>query len=130
VCRAINDKENECAKAVDQPVGGQCDNGGKCSNGLCLHEVGKETQPGICSKYCQTNDDCPTGYKMCSSISDSGLIKVCLPGDPKAAGSSGKKFGKPNHGGRKGKGKNQGGNQGNQNANQGNQGHKNNNQNH
>jgi hypothetical protein len=102
VCRALSETANECNKADGHPVGGQCMNGGECANGICLHYVGKETQPGICSKYCQTSDDCPASYKICDKISDTGMLKVCLPGDPKAAASgSSPKFGKPQHGGGK-----------------------------
>jgi hypothetical protein len=106
VCRAMSEATNECNKLQGQAVGGSCMNGGDCGNGICLHYVGKETQPGICSKYCSTGDDCPANYKICDKISDLGMLKVCLPGDPKAAasGSAGSKFGKPHHGGG-GKGK-------------------------
>jgi hypothetical protein len=105
VCRAMSEAVNECNKMQGQAVGGSCMNGGDCGNGICLHYVGKETQPGICSKYCQTPDDCPANYKICDRISDLGALKVCLPGDAKSAasGSASSKFAKPHHGGGKGK---------------------------
>lgn len=101
VCRAMSETQNECDKKQGQAVGGSCMQGGDCQNGICLHYVGKETQPGICSKYCNVSDDCPANYKICDKISDTGLLKVCIPGDPKAAatGSGRPKFGKPQHGG-------------------------------
>jgi hypothetical protein len=102
VCHAMSDTHNECNKSQGQAVGGSCMNGGDCANGICLHYVGKEAQPGICSKYCQTTDECPNNYKICDKITDLGLLKVCIPGDPKTASSADKsKFGKPNHGGKK-----------------------------
>jgi len=101
ICHAMNDTHNECNKPEGQQVGGSCMNGGDCANGICLHYVGKEAQPGICSKYCQAPDDCPNNYKICDKISDLGLLKVCIPGDPAKAATSAEKpkFSKPAHGG-------------------------------
>jgi hypothetical protein len=93
VCRTKDDNSgNWCSKAVGMAPNGSCMNSWDCQHNHCLKYVGKEDQPGICSKYCQTADDCPDGMKICMNISDSGLLKLCIPGDPKADPSSHPKF--------------------------------------
>jgi hypothetical protein len=88
VCRRKDDGSGQwCSKPVGAPPNGSCMNGNDCQHNECLKRVGQETQPGICSKYCASPDDCPAGMKICVSISDSGLLKVCIPGDPSTAGS-------------------------------------------
>jgi hypothetical protein len=85
VCRRKDDNTgNQCSTAVGTPANGACMNTWDCQHNACLHYVGKEDQPGLCTKYCQTSDDCPAGEKICEKISDTGMLKVCLPGDPKA----------------------------------------------
>ncbi len=87
VCRRKDDGGNWCSKPVGTAPNGSCMNASDCQHNECLKRIGQESQPGICSKYCQTPDDCPNGMKVCLSISDSGLIKVCLPGDGSASAS-------------------------------------------
>lgn len=83
VCRGTSDTGGQCSKALGQAPNGACMNGDDCSNGHCLHKVGEDATPGICSKWCQTGADCPDHMKLCAKISDSGLLKFCLPGDEK-----------------------------------------------
>jgi hypothetical protein len=68
---------NSCAKAVGIAVGGACQAPEGCQNGHCIKV--KPDEPGLCSRYCQTVVDCPTGMKVCDKISNSGLLKLCLP---------------------------------------------------
>jgi len=86
VCRD-NDKGagNLCAKAVGVAPNGACMNPPDCQHGHCLKKVGEQNEPGICSKFCQTPAECPDHMKICASISDSGLVKFCLPGEAGAA---------------------------------------------
>jgi hypothetical protein len=82
-----------CAKKEGTDIGGPCANRDDCNRGECLHRIGEEDKPGICSGHCQTANDCPAHFKTCDSISDSGGTKLCLPGEAGApAGSA--KFGK------------------------------------
>lgn len=83
VCRRKDDNSgNWCATAVGTPPNGACMNTWDCQHNACLHYVNKEDQPGLCTKYCATSEDCPAGMKICEKISDTGMLKVCLPGDP------------------------------------------------
>jgi hypothetical protein len=68
---------NSCAKPVGIAVGGACQSPEGCQNGHCLKV--KQDQPGLCSRYCQTVADCPVGMRVCDKISNSGLLKLCLP---------------------------------------------------
>ena len=49
-------------------------------------------QVDICSKFCADVSDCPEGMKTCESISDSGQVKLCLPGDPSLPAAEKPKF--------------------------------------
>ncbi len=40
--------------------------------------------PGVCSKFCTSPDDCPTGMKICDLINDTAVNKMCIPGDAAA----------------------------------------------
>jgi hypothetical protein len=93
VCRRKDDNSgNWCSKAIGTPPGGSCMNTWDCQHNECLKYVGKEDQPGLCTKYCKNSDDCPAGQKICEKISDTGMLKVCLPGDPAAAPSARPQF--------------------------------------
>lgn len=82
VCRRKDDGTgNWCSKAIGMRPNGACMGTEDCDHAQCLKYVGKEDQPGLCTKYCATPDDCPVGMKRCETISDTGLLKVCLPGD-------------------------------------------------
>jgi hypothetical protein len=86
VCRRKDDNSgNWCSKAQGAAPGGSCMNTWDCQHNECLKYVGKEDQPGLCTKYCSASADCPAGQKICEKISDTGMLKVCLPGDPAAA---------------------------------------------
>jgi hypothetical protein len=81
VCRQKDDgTADHCATAVGAAPNGTCMEPSDCQNGHCLKHVGEETSPGICSRYCTGPDDCPDGMKICDSISDTGTLKMCLPG--------------------------------------------------
>lgn len=93
VCRRKDDGSGQwCSKAVGTAPNGSCMTTSDCQHNQCLKYVGKDDQPGICSKFCGSPDDCPDGMKICAQISDSGLLKVCIPGDPKADPSSRPQF--------------------------------------
>jgi hypothetical protein len=94
VCRTKGDGTNAnwCSKPIGVAPNGACMDSFDCQHNHCLKYVGKQDQPGICSKYCQTADDCPDGMKICINISDSGMLKLCIPGDPKADASAQPKF--------------------------------------
>jgi hypothetical protein len=96
VCRADDNGFNMCSKAIGNPPNGSCMSPADCDHGHCLHHVGQEDQPGICSALCNTPADCAVpGMKICMSISDSPGEKFCLPGDATTAPSSVPKFGPP-----------------------------------
>ena len=92
VCRQ-EDTSNAlyCTKKENNPPGGTCQTRADCDHGECLHKVGEEDGPGICSAHCKTAADCPAHMKSCESISDSGAMKMCLPGE--AGGGATAKFG-------------------------------------
>lgn len=93
VCRIKDDRSgNYCSKAVGQPPNGGCMFGNDCQHGECLHRIGQEDQPGICSKYCASESDCPQDMQICLKISDSGLLKVCLPGSASTPAAERPKF--------------------------------------
>jgi hypothetical protein len=93
VCRRKDDNSgNWCSKAIGNAPNTSCMNTWDCQHNECLKYVGKEDQPGLCTKYCATPDDCPAGEKICEKISDTGMLKVCLPGDPAAAPSARPQF--------------------------------------
>lgn len=93
VCRRKDDASgNWCSKAIGTAPNGSCMNTWDCQHNECLKYVGKEDQPGLCTKYCQSPDECPAGMKICEKISDTGMLKVCLPGDPAAAATARPKF--------------------------------------
>jgi hypothetical protein len=85
VCHATSESSGLCSKSIGAAPNGPCMNGDDCANGSCLHKVGEDSSPGICSKWCSSADDCPAGMKLCMSISDSGSLKFCLPGNDPAA---------------------------------------------
>lgn len=88
VCRARDGKPGDaCAKPTGNAVGQTCQTASECQNGYCLKPVGQADSLGFCSGHCETSDDCPANYKICLGISDSGNLKMCLPGDPAAAGT-------------------------------------------
>lgn len=93
VCRSKDEGSGEaCAKSIGNAPNGGCMNATECANGHCLKRIGQEDQLGICSKFCASGDDCPAGMKICESISDTGLLKMCLPGDPAAPPAERPKF--------------------------------------
>ena len=99
VCRAKDEGAGSvCSKPIGSPPNGGCMSGADCQHGWCLKKVGESNEPGICSHYCQASDDCPAGMKICDSISDSGMLKMCPPGDEKAPAASRPKFGPPQQG--------------------------------
>jgi hypothetical protein len=77
---------NECSKPYGIAPGpsAACNAASECQHAQCLRKVGETTGAGICSKFCSDATDCPDGMKICESISDSGALKMCLPGDPTA----------------------------------------------
>lgn len=96
VCRADDKDFSMCSKPVGNPPNGSCMSPSDCDHGHCLHRVGEEDQPGICSAICNAPADCPVaGMKICESISDSAGAKYCLPGDATAppSGATRPKFG-------------------------------------
>lgn len=81
VCRARDGKPGDaCAKPTGNPTGAVCQNASECQSGNCLKPVGQGDGAGFCSSHCETETDCPDGYKFCHSISDSGTVGFCLPG--------------------------------------------------
>jgi hypothetical protein len=94
VCRRKDDSSgNWCSKAIGAAPNNACMETGDCQHNECLKYVAHPEQPGLCTKYCATADDCPAGMKICDKISDTGLLKVCLPGDPAAPASARPQFG-------------------------------------
>ena len=83
-----------CAKKEGTDIGGPCANRDDCNRGECLHRIGEEDKPGICSGHCKTSADCPAHFKTCESISDSGGVHLCLPGEGGAATGTKPAFGK------------------------------------
>jgi hypothetical protein len=84
VCRRKDDDTgNWCSAPVGAAPGEACMNTWDCQHNLCLHYIGREDQPGLCSRYCGEAGDCPAGMKICQKVSDSGLLKLCLPGASK-----------------------------------------------
>jgi len=91
VCRQKDDGSGDhCAKPVGQHLNGSCMDPGDCENGHCLKHVGEDNAPGICSRFCAASADCPDGMKICDTISDTGVLKMCLPGN---VGAPAPKFG-------------------------------------
>src|SRR5512132_4350977 len=91
VCRQKDDGSGDhCASAVGQLPNGSCMDPGDCENAHCLKRVGEDNAPGICSRFCAGPEDCPDGMKICDVISDTGVLKMCLPG---GAGAPVAKFG-------------------------------------
>ncbi len=91
VCRQKDDGSGDhCAAAVGQLMNGSCMDPGDCESGHCLKRVGEDNAPGICSRFCAGAEDCPDGMKICNVISDTGVLKMCLPG---GAGTPVAKFG-------------------------------------
>lgn len=85
---------NECSKPFGIAPGpsASCNAPSECQHAQCLRKVGDATGPGVCSKFCADVSDCPEGMKICESISDSGQLKMCLPGDPAAPAAEKPKF--------------------------------------
>ena len=84
VCRARDGKPGDaCAKPTGNTTGQTCTNPAQCASGNCLKRSDTNGDPnaeGICSAHCQTEADCPEGYKFCHDISDSNGVGFCLPG--------------------------------------------------
>jgi hypothetical protein len=81
VCRQKDDGSGEhCTQPVGVKLNGSCMDPSDCENGHCLKHVGEDNAPGICSRFCTAPADCPDGMKICDSISDTGTLKMCLPG--------------------------------------------------
>ncbi len=81
VCRQKDDGSGDhCAQPVGVKLNGTCMAPSDCENGHCLKHVGEDNAPGICSRFCTAPADCPDGMKICDSISDTGALKMCLPG--------------------------------------------------
>jgi len=74
---------SHCERKAGTAPGGTCMERSDCDHGHCLKKVDHEDDPGFCSMHCSAPADCPDGYKTCASISDSGSIKFCLPGNEK-----------------------------------------------
>lgn len=92
VCRGeLTGSASYCAAPTGTPTGGTCDDRDDCDHGSCLKKVGEDASPGICSKHCRTPADCPAGFQTCLSISDSGGVKYCLPGNANFAAPPSKK---------------------------------------
>lgn len=99
VCRGKDEGPGQvCSKPVGAAPNASCMSGADCQHGWCLKRVGESDAPGICSHHCAAPEDCPAGMKICDSISDSGALKMCLPGDEKAPASARPKFGPPSQG--------------------------------
>jgi hypothetical protein len=90
---------SQCSKAMGNPPGAACMVATECAHDHCLKQVGKEDQPGFCSKFCSATDDCAAGFKVCEAISDSGALKMCLPGDPSTPASQRPQYGAAAKGG-------------------------------
>jgi hypothetical protein len=88
---------NECSKPFGIAPGpnATCNAPSECQHAQCLRKVGETTGPGICSKFCADVSDCPEGMKNCESISDSGQLKMCLPGDPALPAAEKPKYSAP-----------------------------------
>lgn len=81
VCRARDGRPGDaCAKPTGVANGQSCNNPSECQSGNCLKPVGQADAAGFCSVHCEAETDCPDGFKLCLSISDSGQTKFCLPG--------------------------------------------------
>ena len=63
--------------------GESCATATECDHGSCLKKAEAPNDPGFCSRTCQGVGDCPDGYKICDTISDSGETKMCIVGDDK-----------------------------------------------
>ena len=61
-------------------LGSPCDVAGDCDSNLCVDTTGG-AESGICSRPCETTDDCPTDYE-CYQLTLDGVavLGVCLPG--------------------------------------------------
>jgi hypothetical protein len=93
VCRAKDGLPgSSCAKPTGNPNGSSCNNAAECQSGDCLKPVGQSDAAGFCSNHCETADECPSGYKTCLSISDSGALKYCLPDAPSSPTATVPKF--------------------------------------
>ncbi|AUX33576.1 MULTISPECIES: hypothetical protein [Sorangium] len=95
VCRSRDDgPDGVCSKPQGRAPGEACMTAVECQHGRCLHRAGALDQPGHCSAYCESADDCPAGLKICEEIADSAGRKMCLPGEggagTAAPGSRGK----------------------------------------
>jgi len=84
VCRAKDTGTGmQCSKPAGSKVGATCRTATECDHGFCLKKANAPDDPGFCSSTCQGPGDCPDGYKLCDSISDSGSTKMCIIGDDK-----------------------------------------------
>lgn len=88
VCRTLDaSTAMQCSKAEGSKVGASCQTPNECDHGSCLKSADAPSDPGYCSRTCQTSSDCPDGFKVCQSISDGGS-KMCLQGDGQGTASA------------------------------------------
>lgn len=85
VCRSRDDGPGGvCSRPQGLALGEACMTAVECQHGRCLHRAGALDQPGHCSAYCESAEDCPAGLKACEEIADSAGRKMCLPGEGRA----------------------------------------------
>lgn len=72
-----------CSKPAGSKVGASCTTATECDHGYCLKKADAPNDPGFCSRTCQGGEDCPDGFKICDTITDSGETKMCIVGDDK-----------------------------------------------
>ncbi len=82
VCRSRDDGPGgACSRPQGRALGEACMTAVECQHGRCLHRTGALDQPGHCSAYCDSAEDCPAGLKACEETADSAGRKMCLPGE-------------------------------------------------
>lgn len=79
VCRRRDDGGNWCSKPMGAPPGRSCTVASDCDHNECLKHVGREDEPGVCSKSCQSAGDCGAGVQTCAALTGSGSVKACIP---------------------------------------------------
>jgi hypothetical protein len=65
--------------ATGLPIGDPCDESSECEDRLCVDTTGG-VEPGICTRPCDTTDECPDDYE-CYQLSLDGVavLGICLP---------------------------------------------------
>lgn len=88
---------NQCSRPAGKAPGATatCVNASECQHAKCLKRAEDPAGAGVCSKYCEDAAECPAGMKLCATISDSGALKLCLPGDEKTAATASTTFTAP-----------------------------------